>query len=82
MKTDSMKVINLTTDEIEHTIRATSKNLTPFTNKHVVLLVDNNTKFGRIVRAQEALKGIAMTTKVVDRHFTNQWMLTHRDFNL
>ena len=77
-------VINLTSGEVTNAVTIERKrDIRPVCDgKHVILMVDSKTAFGRIRKAYEAIKPYALTIKTVDDKFTDQYMLWHRYSNL
>lgn len=80
--TDIVSVINLTGHPVDKTHEpcdAIGMKLLAV-NQHIVILVSDETPFGRIVKAHNFFKDIAISTKVVDEKFENQYMLAVKDF--
>ena len=78
-----MSVINLCVSDRENTHRITNADelMIIGTGAHVVLITDNQTTMGRILKYEAALKDIALSIKFVNYNFTRQFIVSHKDWS-
>jgi hypothetical protein len=78
-----VSIINLCGVEVEntHTIIDRKHMMMIATGTHIILLFDETTTFARILKAREVLKDMALSVKVVDVKFENQYLVSLKDFD-